>query len=307
MITLFKNQRNLFILTAGSIFIITMGWYFGYQQQFSSGYTQTKSSIDKLSRVRDNYRKKQGELKSIENEWELLNDEFQIILNKIPSKTGYNQVSDALYKLLKSYNLTIKNYSPSALAVEMKTITLPGTDDKITIEKIPIDVVIKGSFINFGRMLEQMEHNQYRLTVSAITMVRSDKEQEQDIQFIAYAYFKSSGDDHSTVATQWHQPAEQEMTSNTVNQIGGIVTMPWKGEEVIIGIDNPTYTSDGLAIYPIEFEDGRKEFVEKAEIPSHLFDNRLTDKLPFSVNKKPETPDPEKAKEAVDFLKQFSE
>ena len=59
---------------------------------------------------------------------------FQIILNKIPQKAGYDQVSNTLYNLLKSYNLTINNYSPSAVAIETKTITMPETNDKITIE-----------------------------------------------------------------------------------------------------------------------------------------------------------------------------
>ena len=271
MTSLFKNQRNLFILTAGIVFIAVMGWYFGYQQQFSVGFAEAKSEIERLTQKRNNYKKKKKGLKNIENEWSSLNDEFQIILNKIPSKAGYDQVSNSLYSLIKSYNLTIVNYSPSAIAIETKTITMPETDDKVTIEKIPIDVVVRGTFIDFGRMLEQLRRSQYRLTVSDIVMDGENNNRNQDIQFISYAYFKSSDDDQSVNLASWKPPVNEEIASNVEDQMGGIVTIPWRGEEVIVGIDDPQYTSDGLEIYAIEYSDGRKEFVERSKLPPELF------------------------------------
>ena len=271
MTSLFKNQRNLFILTAGIVFIIVMGWYFGYQQQFSVGFAEAKSEIERLTQKRNNYKKKKKGLKNIENEWSSLNDEFQIILNKIPSKAGYDQVSNSLYSLINSYNLTIVNYSPSAIAIETKTITMPETDDKVTIEKIPIDVVVRGTFIDFGRMLEQLGRSQYRLTVSDIVMDGENNNRNQDIQFISYAYFKSSDDDQSVNLASWKPPVNEEIASNVEDQMGGIVTIPWRGEEVIVGIDDPQYTSDGLEIYAIEYSDGRKEFVERSKLPPELF------------------------------------
>ena len=66
--------------------------------------------------------------------------------------------------------MSITNYSPSAVAIETKTITMPESDDKITIEKIPIDIAVKGTFVNFGRMLEKLGQIQFRVTVSDIAM-----------------------------------------------------------------------------------------------------------------------------------------
>ena len=86
MTSLFKNQRNLFLLTVGRVLIIIMSWYYGYQRQFSINYAQTKSSIDNLSKKKNSYSKKKNTLQSIEDEWGLLNDEFQIILTKYPKK-----------------------------------------------------------------------------------------------------------------------------------------------------------------------------------------------------------------------------
>ena len=289
MTSLFKNQRNLFILTVGIVFIAVFGWYFGYQQQFSDGYTETKSEIERLTQQRNSYKKKKKGLKNIENEWSSLNDEFQIILNKIPSKAGYDQVSNSLYSLIKSYNLSIVNYSPSAIAIETKTITMPETDDKVTIEKIPIDVVVRGTFIDFGRMLEQLGRSQYRLTVSDIVMEGENNNRYQDIQFISYAYFKSSDDNQSVNLASWKPPVNEEIASNVEDQMGGIVTIPWRGEEVIVGIDDPQYTSDGLEIYAIEYSDGRKEFVERSKLPPELFnETESSTEAPVMIRSKQE-------------------
>jgi hypothetical protein len=279
MPNLFKNQRNLFMLTAGTTLIIVMGWYFGYHKELSTDYAEILETIDLLTDTRDNYRKLQNNVGAIENEWKTLNDDFQTTLGKIPTKSQYDNVSNSLYSLLTNNSLAIKNYSPSALSIETKTITMPETNDQIRIEKIPIDVTVRGNYINLGRMLEQMGRNQYRFTISNIELKNSG--QEQDIQFIAYAYFQSSGDDQDIELTSWQPTIEQEMISNVPgqeifsnkeNQMGGILTMPWKGEEVIIGIDNPQYTTDGLEIYAIEYSDGRKEFVERTKLPPDLFD-----------------------------------
>jgi hypothetical protein len=284
MSSFFKNQLNLFMATAGITLIIVMGWYFGYHQKLSTDYVETLETIDLLTDTRDNYRKLQNNVSAIENEWKTLNDDFQTTLGKIPTKSQYDNVSNSLYSLLTGSNLTIKNYSPSALSIETKTITMPETNDQISIEKIPIDVTVRGNYINFGRMMEQMGRNQYRFTISNIELNNSG--QEQDIQFIAYAYFQSSGDDQDIELTAW-QPtsieqemisnvAGQEILSNKENQMGGIVTMPWKGEEVIVGIDNPQYTTDGLEIYAIEYSDGKKEFVDRSKLPPELFNETKT-------------------------------
>ena len=272
MPNLFKNQRNLFMLTAGTTLIIVMGWYFGYHKELSTDYAEILETIDLLTDTRDNYRKLQNNVGAIENEWKTLNDDFQTTLGKIPTKSQYDNVSNSLYSLLTNNSLAIKNYSPSALSIETKTITMPETNDQVVIEKIPIEVKVRGNFMNFSRMLEQLQRNQYRMTVSNIDVSNSTSGKEQYIEFITFVYFKSTGDDQGTDLTSWQPPKGMETNSNKESQMGGIVTMPWKGEEVIVGIDNPQYTSDGLEIYAIEYSDGRKEFVERAKLPPELFD-----------------------------------
>ena len=272
MPNLFKNQRNLFLLTTGITLIIVVGWYFGHQQRLSASYSKTQQTLVRLTNTRDNYRKMQKSVGAIESEWQILYDDFQTTLSKIPHKSQYDNVSNNLYSLLSSSNLAINSYSPSALAIDTKTITMPETNDQIVIEKIPIEVKVRGNFMNFSRMLEQLQRNQYRITIANIDVSNSTDGKEQNIDFITYVYFKSTSNDQGTDLTSWQPPKGMEIISNTESQMGGIVTMPWKGEEVIIGIDNPQYTSNGLEIYAIEYSDGRKEFVERAKLPPELFD-----------------------------------
>ena len=216
MSSFFKNQLNLFMATAGTTLVIVIGWYFGYHQELANGYAETLETIDLLTDTRDNYRRLQNNVGVIENEWKTLNDDFQTTLGRIPTKSQYDNVSNNLYSLLISNSLAIKIYSPSALSIETKTITMPETNVQIKIEKIPIDVSISGNYINFGRMMEQMGRNQYRFTISNIELNNSG--QEQDIQFIAYAYFQSSGDDQDIELTSWQPTIEQEMISNVPGQ-----------------------------------------------------------------------------------------
>ncbi|SVC71761.1 uncharacterized protein METZ01_LOCUS324615, partial [marine metagenome] len=266
----------VFILISGGLLSIFLGWKFGYYNELSTSYTKTLEMIDLLTNTRDNYRSMQNSVSTIENEWNELYADFKTTLGKIPNKSQYDNVSTSLHSLLVSNGLTIKSYIPSALAIETKTITMPKTNDEVIIEKLPIDIGVKGNFINFGRMLDHLGRLQYRVTISNILM--KGREQAQDIQFIAYVYLKSSGDDESVDMTSWQPPedqanaVDQNTVSNTNNQMGGIATIPWKGEEVIVGIDNPQYTSDGLEIYAIEYSDGRKEFVERANLPPDIFD-----------------------------------
>ena len=250
---LLKNQRNLFAVLAGILLLSTFGWYFGYHKSFSASYYQTKNQIESLTRKKNSYIQKRNQIKKIEQEWGVLNDEFELVLNKIPSKMGYDRVSNALFNLLNQYNLSITNYSPSAVAIETKTIPMPESDDKITIEKIPIDIAVKGTFVNFGRMLEKLGQIQFRVTVSDIAMDGENNNRDQNIIFIAYAYFKSTGEDLNIELPNWEMPVNQNISDNASEKIGGIITMPWKGEEVIVGIDNPQFTSEGREIYSIEY------------------------------------------------------
>jgi hypothetical protein len=126
----------------------------------------------------------------MQTEWDTLSSEFEIIIGKIPDKRIFENVTDHLYSLILKHGLKIEKYSPSNTHIEKKTILLPETGDEIMVEKIPIDITLKGSFINFGQLLESMLTSRYRLTTSNIEIIQKGSA-SATINLISYAYFQS--------------------------------------------------------------------------------------------------------------------
>ena len=123
---------------------------------------------------------------------EFLNSEFQFVIERIPDKRLYESVTDYLYSDILQNNLQIINFSPSNIAIEKENIFIPETDDEILVEKIPIDITLRGSFIDLNQFLEGVQDARYRFTTSDVEVSQSKSSTAQTIELIAYAYFQSS-------------------------------------------------------------------------------------------------------------------
>ena len=132
----------------------------------------------------------QAQINSMQDDWDILNEEFKTVIEKIPDKRLYESVTDYLYSLIINHGLKIQSYSPSNAAIDKKNILIAETGEEIVIEKIPIDISVKGSFISFGQLLESMLTSQYRLTASNIQVSQKELANAQTIKFISYTYFK---------------------------------------------------------------------------------------------------------------------
>ena len=189
---LLKNQRNIFVAILSGIFLLVLIWYFVFHQSLAAEYSDIKQSQKNLASKRTKYRRMQSEIVNIQEEWYNLNDEFEIVIDRIPDKSSFDNVSNALYNMIKNNGLSIISYSPSNIAIDKKTIILPESENEIIIEKIPIDIEINGSFVNFGKFLENMTESQYRLTASNIDIEQKGNSPKQVIKFISYAYFQTA-------------------------------------------------------------------------------------------------------------------
>ena len=127
----------------------------------------------------------------MQEDWDILNDEFKTVIEKIPDKRLYESVTDYLYSLIINHGLKIQSYSPSNAAIDKKNIIIAESGEEIVIEKIPIDIAVKGSFISFGQLLESMLKSRYRLTASNIQVSQKDLANAQTIKFISYTYFQT--------------------------------------------------------------------------------------------------------------------
>ena len=106
----------------------------------------------------------------------------------MPKKSSYDKITTNLFNLVQQNGLKIKDFSPSNFALETNSITNPNTGEEIVIEKIPIDIEVTGSFIDFGRLLDSMIESFYRFTASDIDIEKEGNGINQRIKFIAYVY-----------------------------------------------------------------------------------------------------------------------
>jgi Tfp pilus assembly protein PilO len=220
---LLKSQRNIFVAISSGILLLVIIWYFGFHQSAAAAYSDIQQSQKSLASKRNKYRRMESEIINIRDEWYSLNEEFEIVIRRIPDKSFIDNVSNVLYNMIKNNGLSIINYSPSNIAIDKKTIIMPESEDEIIIEKIPIDITINGSFLNFGKLLDNMTESRYRLTASNIDIAKKNNSSKQVIKFISYAYFQTAVKKEYIAETvkpkskiKNPKPKEPELTSTNI-------------------------------------------------------------------------------------------
>ena len=186
-----KNQKYLFGAIFGGLTLVFICWYFLIQKGLSEEYNRTKREKKSLSVNIKKSKRLKSKMSSLESEWNLLSDELETIINRIPDKRLYDSVMDYVYTLVINRGLVVQNFSPSKATLDRKTLLMPENGDEVIIEKIPIDIVLKGSFLNFGKLLESMKNGKYRLTAVNIDINQKKAGGAQEISLICFAYFKT--------------------------------------------------------------------------------------------------------------------
>ena len=189
---LYKNPSFLFIGLSLFFIIFIILWYFLFYKSLSQNYEISKDLENDVSKELKKYKTMQTKINDMEKAWNELNNDFQYQISRIPDKRLYEAVNDYLYSSIIDYELKIINFSPSNVPIQKEKIFVPELDQNITVEKIPIDISLKGSFLDFNQFLEQLMQREYKFTSSDIEIVQSSSETEQTINLIAYAYFQSS-------------------------------------------------------------------------------------------------------------------
>ena len=186
-----KNQKYLFGAIFGGLTVVFICWYFLIQKGLSEEYNRTKREKKSLSVNIKKSKRLKSKMSSLESEWNLLSDELETIINRIPDKRLYDSVIDYIYTLVINRGLVVQNFSPSKATLDRKTLLMPENGDEVIIEKIPIDIVLRGSFLNFGKLLESMKNGKYRLTAVNIDINQKKAGGAQEISLICFAYFKT--------------------------------------------------------------------------------------------------------------------
>tara|TARA_A100001011_G_scaffold305455_1_gene320066 strand:+ start:210 stop:1475 length:1266 start_codon:yes stop_codon:yes gene_type:complete len=261
ILRLLKNQRYLFITVFGGLIILFTSWYFLVQKGLSKEHKRSSNARIVLEKDVDKFRKMESQIIGLEAEWNDINSQFEMVIDKIPDKRLFDNVTDFLYSMIVNQGLKIQSFSPSNAAIEKKTILVPETGDEITIEKVPIDITLRGSFINFGQLLESMKIGKYRITASNIEILQKQKASAQTIKLISYAYFQSSNNKPLAQATTTPIIKKKNaQTTKAVNQSNDTI----KKVEPTKVVDNNVKTIDSLEGVPEMWLEPATEPVEKS-------------------------------------------
>ena len=261
ILQLLKNQRYLFITVFGGLIILFTSWYFLVQKGLSKEHKRSSNARIVLEKDVDKFRRMESQIIGLEAEWNDINSQFEMVIDKIPDKRLFDNVTDFLYSMIVNQGLKIQSFSPSNAAIEKKTILVPETGDEITIEKVPIDITLRGSFINFGQLLESMKIGKYRITASNIEILQKQKASAQTIKLISYAYFQSNN--NKPLAQTTTTPIikkKNAQTTKAVNQSNDTI----KKVEPTKVVDNNVKTIDSLEGVPEMWLEPATEPVEES-------------------------------------------
>ena len=240
----------------------------------------------------------ESQIIDLEAEWDNINSQFEMVIDKIPDKRLFDNVTDFLYSMIVNQGLKIQSFSPSNAAIEKKTILLPETGDEITIEKVPIDITLRGSFINFGQLLESMKTGKYRLTASNIEILQKQKASAQTIKLISYAYFQSSN--RKSLAKSTTTPNVKKKNAQTTKAINHNNDNNRKVEPAKV-VDNNVKTIDSLEGVPEMWLEPATEPIEESivvEKPVPVTDSKVEKQKPV-VQAKPKEIRNQSSKEEV--------
>ena len=189
------KQKNLFIGIIGFVLLSCAGWYFMYFSELNNSLENISNSYNQLKSEKSKYSQIKNKFPLIEKEWTELKEDLTTLINKIPTDSQFDNVTKMLFSLIEKNKLAIDNFNPSLAPLDEKQITVPETQETLIVEKYPIDVELRGSFIDFGNFLDQLSFTNYYLTISNIQISQNPyNEGEQKISFISYIYTKNSND-----------------------------------------------------------------------------------------------------------------
>ena len=187
----FSDPKIQFIASLLLTFIFKF-MVFSFYKDISDEYQKSILLERNVLKELNKFKNMEAKIGPMEDQWNKINNQFQSLVERIPDKRLLESVTDHLYTDLIQNNLKIINFSPSNIAIDKETVMLPELKSEIIVEKIPVDITLRGSFLNFNKFLENLEDSRYRFTTSNVGVSQEKSSPEQTIEFIAYAYFQSS-------------------------------------------------------------------------------------------------------------------
>ena len=229
------KQKNLFIGIIGFVLLSCAGWYFMYFSELNNSLENISNSYNQLKSEKSKYSQIKNKFPLIEKEWTELKEDLTTLINKIPTDSQFDNVTKMLFGLMEKNKLAIDNFNPSLAPLDEKQIIVPETQETLLVEKYPIDVELRGSFIDFGNFLDQLSFTNYYLTISNIQISQNPyNEGEQKISFISYIYTKNSNDNMGVIQNNQGFAGSTNNTNNNVSSVDKDSVAAITDEEIVL-------------------------------------------------------------------------
>ena len=229
------KQKNLFIGIIGFLLLSCAGWYFMYFSELNNSLESISDSYNQLKSEKSKYTQIKNKFPLIEKEWTELKEDLTTLINKIPTDSQFDNVTKMLFSLIEKNKLAIDNFNPSLAPLDEKQITVPETQETLIVEKYPIDVELRGSFIDFGNFLDQLSFTNYYLTIGNIQISQNPyNEGEQKISFISYIYTKNSNDNMGVIQNNQGFAGSTNNTNNNVSLVDKDSVAAITDEEIVL-------------------------------------------------------------------------
>ena len=229
------KQKNLFIGIIGFLLLSCAGWYFMYFSELNNSLETISNSYNQLKSEKSKYSQIKNKFPLIEKEWTELKEYLTTLINKIPTDSQFDNVTKMLFSLIEKNKLAIDNFNPSLAPLDEKQITVPETQETLIVEKYPIDVELRGSFIDFGNFLDQLSFTNYYLTISNIQISQNPyNEGEQKISFISYIYTKNSNDNMGIIKNNQGFAGSTNNANNNVSSVDKDSAAAITDEEIVL-------------------------------------------------------------------------
>ena len=226
------KQKNLFIGIIALVILTCGGWYFMYFSELNKSLEKMSANYNQLKNEKNKYNQIKNKFPAIEKEWIELKNDLSSLIQKIPTDKQFDNVTKMLFSLMEKNKLAVDNFNPSLAPLDEKQIMNPETKETILVEKYPIDVELRGNFIDFGNFLDQLAFSNYYLTISNIQISQNPyTEGEQKISFISYVYTKNSST--TTGIVQNNQTFASKAAINQKNSESKDITLEKSDEDII--------------------------------------------------------------------------
>ena len=114
---LLKNQKYLFVTIFGGSIILILSWYFLIQKGLSKEHKRSYNARIVLDKDVEKFKSMESQVVNLENEWIDVNSQFEMVIDKIPDKRLFDNVTDYLYSMIVNKGLKIQSFSPSNAAI----------------------------------------------------------------------------------------------------------------------------------------------------------------------------------------------